>query len=86
MTFSGSRPAASQLAAISSVELQALRVGALDQAVVVGEEVEALHVGALARLHGRADGAHIVAQMGGARRCDAGEKSGSSHGKTNTSQ
>src|SRR5690606_41587316 len=47
--------------------LDARRVVALDQRVVVGQEVEGVHVAGAAGDDGRADGAGVVAQVRGAR-------------------
>ena len=60
--------------------LDADRVIALDQRVVVGQEVVAFHVRAQAGLHGRAHRADIVAQVGRAGGGDAGEEAGNGGG------
>ena len=53
--------------------LDACRVVALDQRVVVGQEVEGIHVGGTAGDDRRADGAGVVAQVRGAGGGDAGK-------------
>ena len=60
--------------------LDACRVFALDERVVVGQKVKALHTRAQAGRHRGADGAHKVAQVGRARGGDAGEKTRGAHG------
>ncbi len=61
--------------------LDARRVFALDERVVVRQEVEALHAGPLAGRHRGADRADEVAQVGRARGRDAGEKARGAHGR-----
>src|SRR5690606_32718735 len=56
--------------------LDARRVVALYQRVVVGQEVEGVHVAGAAGDDGRADGAGVVAQVRGARGGDAGKDAG----------
>ncbi len=61
--------------------LDALRVIAFDQGVVVGQEVEGVGVGVLAGQDRRADGTGVVAQVRRAGGGDAGEDTGTSrHG------
>ena len=56
--------------------LDARRVVALDQRVVVGEEIEGIGVGGAAGNDGRANGAGVVAQVRGAGGGDTGEDTG----------
>jgi hypothetical protein len=60
--------------------LDARRVFAFDERVVVGQKVKTLHAGAQAGGDGRADRADEVAQVRRAGGGDAGEKAGGAHG------
>ena len=62
--------------------LNTRRVTHFDEGVVVGKEIEVLVAGLLAGAHSGANGAHIVAQVGGARCSDAGEYALNGHGVT----
>ncbi|MCY1432972.1 hypothetical protein D9M71_489900 [compost metagenome] len=61
--------------------LDALRIVALDQRMVVGEEVEGVHVVRTAGTDRRTDGAGVVAQVRGTGGGDAGENTGG-HGRS----
>ena len=71
---SGGQPAGGDL---ERAALDARRLVALDERVVVGQEIEALHARLAAGAHRRADGADVVAQVRGAGGGDAGEDAGS---------
>ena len=67
----------------SDFERGALDAGglvALDERVVIGQKVKTIGAGVAAGLHRGADGAHVVAQVGGACGGDAGEDAGAGFG------